>query len=235
LNLTDSVVASRYKEVQGQMDKDPPNGGDEQEIIEPEQPREGTLAWLRLQPHVEIDGRTIPGCHRLDLDAGSLLTLAEDDGRCQYVRPSGERCGAPRTLDYGLCLVHSGGGSDLAEIGRKGSATKTRLRIARQALGIGSVRTADPRTLSRIRAQARAEEIAEALLAPLDADDLGAMTRQRAAQTILDALWPQQTVSLSVEVPADEAGVQTLGWREMQQLAAQLVGDTPETEALNPA
>lgn len=215
---------------------DPDESVLEGEIIEPEpqsQAARGTLAWLAEQPHVEIEGLKLPACHRLDLDAGSL---GEDDGRnCRYVRPDGRRCGAPRLLDYGICLVHAGGGSDLQEIGRKGAATQARLRVARQFLAVGSVRSADPRQLSRIRAQARAEEIASQLLAPLDDSTLSATAQQRSAVTILDALWPQQTVSLTVEVPSDEAGVQGLTWQEMQSLAAQLLGDSTETHELDPA
>ena len=215
-----------------------PQNGDADEVLEGEivQPERGTLAWLRAQEHVEVvEGRRLPVMHRLDLNAGKLLQTSPDDTRCQYERPDGRRCGAPRLLDYGICLIHSGGGSDLQEMGKKGAATKTRLRIARQTLGIGSSRTADPRSLSRIRAQARAEEIAAQLLAPLDDKALSATAQQRSAVTILDALWPQQTVSLTVEVPSDEAGVQGLSWQEMEALAAQLLGDTTGTPELEPA
>ena len=206
------------------------------EVIEPEQPREGTLAWLRLQPHTEVDGRSIPGCHRLDLDAGHLLHLDADDGRCQYVRPSGERCRAPRLLDYGICNVHAGGGmQDQAAMSKVAHAQKAKLKLARTTLGISARRAADPRQLSRVLAQARAQEIAEALLAPLDADDLGPMTRQRAAQAILDALWPQEQLSVTLEVPANEGEVQAMGWREMQQLASELLRDSTETAELEPA
>lgn len=217
------------------MDKDPPEGVEPNEVLEGEvEPlRPGSQAWLRAQPHTEVEGRRLPVVHRLDLVLGSLVET--EDGRCQYVRPEKGRCGAPRLLGYGICLVHAGGGSDLQEIGRKGAATQARLKVSRQMLGVGTVRSADPRQLSRVRAQARAEEIAEALLAPLDDADLGAMTKQRSAVTILDSLFPQETVQLSVEIPADAAGVQALSWAEMQALAAQLLGDTSETEALEPA
>lgn len=198
-------------------------------------PREGTLAWLQLQEHVHIDGLgEIPARHKLDLVEGSLY-LGEDDGRCRYERPERGRCGAPRLLAYGLCLVHAGGGSDMSEIGKRGGAAKTRLRLHRQVLGIGPSRAADPRQLARLRAHSRAEEIAAALLAPLDDSEISALAQQRSAVTILDTLWPQQTVQLTVEMPADSEGVSGMGWADMQALAAQLLGDSTETAELEPA
>jgi hypothetical protein len=207
----------------------------EGEIVE-EPPREGTLAWLQLQPTVEVEGLgLIPACHRLNLDAGAIY-LGEDDGRCRYIRPEVGRCGATRMRAYGLCPRHAGGGpTDMHALAKRGAATQARLRLSRKLLGVGTVRGADPRQIARVRAHARSEEIADALLAPLDDDQLSALAQQRSAVTILDALYPQQTVQVTVEMPADEAGVQALGWQEMQTLAAQLLGDTSETEALDPA
>lgn len=198
-------------------------------------PREGTQAWLQLQEHVLVLGRELPRCHRLDLEHGQLLE-AEDDGRCQYVRPEKGRCGAPRLPQYGVCIVHAGGGnSDVREMGRRGAAAQARLKATRRLLAISPGRAADPRQMARMAAQGRADEIATALLAPLDDEDLSSLAQQRSAVTILDSLWPQETVQLTVEMPADAAGVQALGWAEMQQLAAQLLRDTSETEELEPA
>src|SRR5262249_7353483 len=71
-------------------------------------PKEGTLAWLELQPHTTVLGLELPDVHRVPADA----ELAPDDGRnCRVIRPDGERCGAPRTRAYGVCLVHAGGGA----------------------------------------------------------------------------------------------------------------------------
>jgi len=205
------------------------------EIVE-EQPPEGTLAWLALQPTVEVDGLTLPACHRVDLSLHTIFH-GEDDGRCRVThKATGARCQAPRTRRYGLCMPHAGGGArDLKAIGARGGAALARLRLQRRTLGIGAKTAADPRQLARLRAHNRAEEIASALLAPLDDSDLSALSQQRSAVTILDTLWPVQQVTVTVDVPADEAGVQALGWAEMQALAAQLLGDTEETPALNSA
>jgi len=69
---------------------------------------------------------------------------------------------------------------------------------------------------------ARAEDLAAALLEPLDDAGLGSMAKQTAAVRILDAVAPHQTASLEVSLPLDEAGVEGLGWTEMQALAQRL-------------
>ena len=207
----------------------------EGEIVEAEQPREGTLAWLVEQPHIEVLGRRLPACHRLDVESGSLLDQA-DDGKCQYMRPTGQRCGAPRLPSYGICLIHAGGGNpDVRAMGKLGAAAQARLKVTRQTLGISASRAADPRQQARLAAQNRAQEIADGLLAPLDDPDLSSVARQRSAVTILDSLWPQEQTTVTVEMPSDEAGVQSLSWAQMQHLAAQLLGDNEVTEQLDPA
>jgi len=208
----------------------------EGEVVEAETPREGTLAWLELQEHVDIAGLgEIPACHRLDLSSMTLY-LGLDDGYCRVQHADGRRCRAPRTQRYGLCMPHAGGGArDHAAMSRLAHAQKARLRVARTQLGIGAQRTSDPRQIARIEAQARANDIAAALLAPLDDGDLSAMAQQTSALRILDAVSPQQTVTVTVDVPQDEAGVQGMTWAEMQALAAQLLGDTTETQQLEPA
>ena len=72
---------------------------------------------------------------------------------------------------------------------------------------------------------ARAERLAEALLAPLDDEALGSLAQQRAAVTVLDATFPLQQTTVEVELPAEEAGVQALGWEQMQALAARLLDE----------
>jgi len=208
----------------------------EGEVVEAESPREGTLAWLALQPTVEVDGLgLIPACHRLPADC--TLYLGDDDGRCRVIHSTGERCRATRTHSYGLCMPHAGGGArDHAAMGALGAAQRARLRTARLTLGLGSRTAADPRQVLRVAALARSQEIADAVLSPLDDDDLGSVTRQRTALAVLDAAFPQQQVTVTVDVPQDEAGVAGLSWQDMQALAAQLLeGDTTETQSLNPA
>jgi hypothetical protein len=61
---------------------------------------------------------------------------------------------------------------------------------------------------------------------PLDDPKLGAIERQIAAARALDATFPLQQATLEVELPADAAGIQSLGWQEMQQLAARLLTET---------
>ena len=189
-------------------------------------PREGTLDWLALQPTVLVDGLELPAVHRVPAGA----TLAPDDGRnCRVVRPDGVRCGAPRTRSYGVCLVHAGGGSrDHAALSRQGHAAKAKMRQRRTLLGIGAHRSGDPRQIARVAALARAESLADALLAPLDDDELGSLARQRAAVVALDATFPLATASIEVSLPVDEASVSTLSWQEMQVLAARLL-DQDET------
>lgn len=186
--------------------------------IEP--PREGTLAWLQQQPHVDILGLSLPTCHRIP--EGSQL--AEANGHCRVIKPSGERCRAPATRLYGVCLVHvGGGGADLAEMRAKSATARLKLKTQRQLLGVGPSRVGSARQRARFQAAARAAEVAEALLAPLDDEALGSMLKQAAAVKILDATEPLQTSTVEVELPAEEAGIEALGWMEMQALAARLL------------
>lgn len=190
--------------------------------VDAEAPRYGTLAWLELHEHVDVMGRELPGVHRIP--AGSVFRSDEERGyRCAVVKPGGVACGAPGTKRYGVCLVHAGGGADPAAISPKGVAKLGRLRIQRELLGIGPARMANPRMVARLAAQARGEDIAAALLGPLDARGLSAMDRQAAARVILGETFPIQTVTVDVEVPADAAGVAELGWGELQALAARLL------------
>lgn len=200
--------------------RDSANVGSHQDATEP--PREGTLAWLQQQPHVDVLGLSLPHCHRVP--EGS--TLAEPNGYCRVIKPSGERCRAPGTRHYGLCLPHVGGGAqDLTAMGQAGNAAKVRLKAQRHLLGIGPARAANPRQIARVQAMARAERLAEALLAPLDDDDLSSLAQQRAAVTVLDATFPLQQATVELELPAEEAGVQALGWEQMQALAARLLDE----------
>lgn len=207
------------------------------EVLEGEvvEPREGTLAWLRTQRQVEVFGRLLPAGHRIDTEKGSLLPL-DDDRRCLYVRPEKGRCGAFRIEEFGVCIVHAGGGnSDVRAMGARGAAAQARLKATRRLLAISPAKASDPRQMARMAAQGRAEEIAAAMLAPLDDEELSSLAMQRSAVTILDSLWPQEHVQVTVEMPADAAGVQALSWPQMQALAARLLGDTTETAELEPA
>jgi len=202
------------------------------EELDPARP--GTLEWLARQPTVEVQGLTLPACHRVPQDA----TLGEPEARrCRVVQASGQRCGATPTRRYGLCLVHAGGGGILDKetaraFSRKGNARRATLRAQRSLLGIGARRSADPRQIARIHALSRAEEVAESLLSPLDDPELSSLKRQLAAVRILDAVAPHQTASLEVSLPLDPEGVEGLGWAEMQALAQRLAASqdvtTPE-------
>jgi len=187
-----------------------------------EAPREGTLAWLVLQPTVDVHGLELPARHRIPASA----TLAPaDGGSCRVVHPERGRCRAPATKRYGICLVHAGGGGmlDPRDLAAKASAARTRLKQTRKLLGVGPVRGANPRQTARLLATARAQDVAEALLAPLDDGKLGSLERQGAMLRMLDATWPLQQTTVEVELPADEAGVEALSWAQMQALAAELL------------
>ena len=199
-----------------------------------ETPREGTLAWLQLQEHVEWEGLELPVVHRVP--EGSRLH-PETDGICRVVRPGDDRCKAPATRRYGICLAHLGGGgmSDPAAMSRRAHAAKAKLRSRRMLLGIGARRAGDPRQHARLAALERADEIAAALLAPLDDDELGSMSKQVAATKILDATFPIQTVEVEVTLPGSADEVGSLSWQQMQQLAAQLLGTQPVPSELESA
>ena len=121
-----------------------------------------------------------------------------------------------------MCSVHAGGG-DPASASRLGNAQKARLKARRSLLGIGSQRVANPRAIARLHALERAEDIAKALVTdPLDSNDLTAFERQTAVIRALDATFPLQSMTVEVELPADEAGIGAMGWEDMQRLAGQL-------------
>lgn len=200
---------------------------DEIELIEPEAeppPKEGTLAWLQQQPHVEVLGLELPVSHRVP--AGSQLASAEDEpGRCRVIRPSGDRCKATATRVYGICSGHAGGGLQDFAIGSKvAHRNKARLRARRELLGIGPSRVGNPRSHARLAALERAELLAEAIvIAPLDDASLGTIERQRAALAALDATFPLQRVDVELELPASPDEAEGLSWEAMQRLAAQLL------------
>jgi hypothetical protein len=192
-----------------------------EEELEPA-PRKGTIAWLQLQNTVEVDGWSVPACHRIP--EGATIRRGEDNGRCRVVKVDGKTCGAVRTHVFGICAAHAGGGDH--EAGALASqAARARIRSRRLLLGIGSRASANPRQLARLAALERAEELANALVhGPLDDVDLGSLERQRAAVTALEQTFPLQAMTVEVELPAEASGVAAMGWEEMQQLAARLVG-----------
>lgn len=79
-------------------------------------------------------------------------------------------------------------------------------------------------------AAARAEDVAEALLAPLDDRKLGAMDRQRAATVILGETFPLASATVEVELPASVEDVGSLGWRDLQALAARVLDAGPDLD-----
>src|SRR5580765_3362188 len=189
------------------------------EVVEPSK---GSLAWLESLPTVEVMGRELPSVHRIP--AGSTWRDDSERGtRCALVKPSGLACGAPATRRYGVCLIHCGGGADPAAMSPKGTAKLARLRVQRELLGVGPRGMANPRAVARVAAAERAADIAEALLAPLDARGLAPLDRQRAAAVILGETFPAASLSVEVELPRDEAEVSAMGWAELQALAASLL------------
>lgn len=193
-------------------------------------PRVGSLPWLELQEHVDVNGRELPACHRIP--PGSSWRSDGDRGtRCALMKAGGVACGAPATKRYGVCLVHCGGGADPAVIAAKGGRGKAtvaaRARLTRQTWGIQSN---SPRSVARMLAAARAEDVAEALLAPLDDRKLGAMDRQRAATVILGETFPLASATVEVELPASVEDVGSLGWRDLQALAARVLDAGPDLD-----
>jgi hypothetical protein len=94
----------------------------------------------------------------------------------------------------------------------------------RATLGITARTAAQPLHIARMRAQQRAEDYARAVVdAPLDDDTIGTIARQQAALRALELLYPQATLSASVELPQDADEVSGMGWQDMQALAASLV------------
>ena len=113
----------------------------------------------------------------------------------------------------------------------KGHAVKARLRQRRELLGIGPNRVANPRQIARVAALDRAHELARALVdAPLDDPELGTIERQQAVVRALGETFPLQQMTVEVELPSSAAGIAELGWQDMQQLAARLLG-SPDSES----
>jgi hypothetical protein len=187
--------------------------------IEPEGPKRGTLAWLLERETVDVGGIRLPDVHRVPEGA----EIGEEDGyRCRVVI-AGSRCNGTRVKAFGVCVGHAGGG-DPEAASLRGHAGKARIRQRRELLGIGPRTAANPRALARLAAQERAEEIAAALVdGPLDARDITALERQTAVIRALDATYPLQSATFEVEIPADAEAVASLGWGEMQALAARLL------------
>src|SRR5262249_49924516 len=158
------------------------------------------------------DGVELPAIHKIPDGA----SFAEPDGSyCRVIRPDGERCRARPTRRFGVCLAHAGGGGwrdgeDARRNRARGNRGKAVLRERRSLLGIGARRSADPRQVARVAALDRADEIAAAMLSPLDDEGLGSMARQTAAVRILDATFPLATLAVAVELPSDEQGVSAM-------------------------
>lgn len=188
-----------------------------------ETPAKGTLLWLVEQSHIDVRGRSLPSVHRIP--EGSTWRSDEERGtRCALIRPDGRPCGAPAVKRYGVCLVHCGGGAyDLAAMSALGVAKLGRLRLKRELLGIGPARSGNPRQVARVAAAERADELALALLAPLDDRRLSSMEKQRAAVTAIDATFPLQSTTVDLELPTDAGEIGAMGWEAMQQLAARLL------------
>lgn len=188
-----------------------------------EAPREGTLRWLALQAHEDVNGRELPHCHRIPAGS-SWRSDAERGSRCALRRSDGSTCGAAATKRYGVCLVHCGGGADPRAIAAKGGAGKAtvagRARLIRQTFGIQSN---SPRAVARMLAAARSEDVAAALLAPLDDRKLGSLDRQRAASVILGETFPLSSATIEVELPASAEDVGSMGWQDLQALAGRLL------------
>src|SRR5262245_47115533 len=184
-------------------------------------PALGSLAWVQAQGTVELLGELVPSCHRIPPDA-TLCPPDESGSRCRVIKADGQRCKGPRLRELGLCMGHAGGGGtqDLDAMREKAAAKQASLKLTRQLLGIGPRRGADPRTAVRLRSAQRASELAAAIVdGPLDAE-LGPIERQRAALAVLDAAWPLQAGTLTVELSDPEG----MAWEDMERLAASLLG-----------
>src|SRR5215831_1076486 len=164
-------------------------------------PKRGTLAWLQAQPTVILaDGTTVPACHRIP--EGAELAQPGEDSRCRVIANE-RRCRGTRLKAYGLCMGHAGGGgtTDLDSMRLKAAAKQRSLKLSRQLLGIGPARSADPRAFMRVRAHERAIEMARAVVdGPLDDRKLGTIERQSAVLKALDATFPLQQATLSLEI-----------------------------------
>jgi len=157
---------------------------------------------------------------------GASFYQGDDDTLCRVIRANGERCRATRTRATGLCAAHSGRGilTDPKRFSEAGHAAKRAKMQARATLGITTRRASQPLQAARIAAEIRAQDYARAIVdAPLDDDSIGTIARQQAALRALELLYPQATLSASVELPQDVDQVSGMGWQDMQALAASLV------------
>ena len=125
-------------------------------VSEADQPQRGTLGWLAEQGTTERNGEAVPACHRIPEDA----TLSEDTSstKCRVILASGERCKGTRLKAYGLCMGHAGGGGtrDIVAMQRKSNEKRASLKLTKQILGLGPVRSSNPRAVVRLRAAQRA-------------------------------------------------------------------------------
>lgn len=179
---------------------------------ESEQPSQELALVLRVP-----DGAKLP--------PNARFYEGEDDGFCRLIREDGTRCRARRLFDTGMCNGHSGRGiaASPSESARLAGAARAARRSARLTLGVSARRAAQPLQAARVAAQLRAEDYARAVVdAPLDDPDLGSVARQQAAIRALELLYPQATLSATVELPQEADEVAGMGWQEMQALAQQL-------------
>lgn len=210
-----------------------PSSEPELEPLEPLEPppKEGTVAWLALQPHVLWEGIEIPHCHRIA--HGSTLAPDDDISRCRVIKPTGERCRATPTRRYAICSGHLGGGTrDFAAISKMGREKRAVLKARRELLGVGPNRIGSARQRARLRAAERADELALALVdGPLDDADLSSFMRQTAALRVLDAVEPLATLSLEATMPSSSDEVSSMSWEALQTLASRLLEQQQQSEA----
>jgi hypothetical protein len=183
----------------------------------PVAPKLGSLAWLHAQGTVEHLGAQVPTCHRIPTDA----SLTEADGsRCRVVLASGDRCKGTRLKVFGLCMGHAGGGGtrDLPAMQERSNTKRSQLKLTKQILGYGPKRAADPRVAVRLRAAQQANEIAIAVVdEPLRAE-LPVLDKQRAMLAVLDAAFPLQQATLSLEISEPDS----MAWQDLEALASSL-------------
>lgn len=166
------------------------------------------------------------------LPEGATLYEGPDDHRCRVIKADGTRCNGTRSLKLGgRCPGHGGAGiarspEHARQASKAAAVERTRRAEARIHLGVSARRAASPLQAARVRAQMRADELAAAIVdGPLDDAEMSALARQGAAIKAVEVLYPQTSVHLDVDVPTDEEGVQSMGWQQMQALAATLLGD----------
>jgi hypothetical protein len=161
------------------------------------------------------------------LPEGATLREGADDGYCRVMHADGRRCQGIRMKATGLCPPHSGRSRILDDprgMQARGAGAKVRARERRQILVANGI---NPRLAAREAAIRRSDAVVRALVDDvLDAEDMSAQARQRAVIGMLDAVFPLSTVSTEIELPSDP---ESMGWSDMQRLAAQL---TIETEGV---